>query len=155
VRRIVACSALAIALFVGLMTPTLPWWAAVVGAAILGPLVWRLSQCPHPGPLALLPATTDLHGVPLPPRWYCDRCERNWPANFEKVQTPVQRFSGHDESKAVGAAKRAAELADRQRALALQRAGLRPATKRLKTPRAVHVPEPADVVQIGHGRRLA
>ena len=154
-RRIVACSALALALFIGLMAPALPWWGALIAVAIVGPLAWRLSQCPHSGPLALLPATTDLQGAPLPPRWYCDSCGRSWTANFERAQTPVQRFTGHDESKAVHAAKRAADLADRQRALALQRAGFRPAAKKLKTARAVRVPKPADVVQIGQGRRLA
>jgi hypothetical protein len=119
-------------------------------------LAWRLSVCSHDGPLALLPATTDLNGTHLPPRWYCDSCGATWAANFEKEHTPVRKFTGYDESKAVTAAKRAAELADRQRALALQRAGLRPTGKKVKP-----VSEPAlttdtaDVVPIGQGRRFA
>lgn len=71
----------------------------------------------------------------------------------------MPRFTGYDESKAVGAAKRAAELADRQRALALQRAGIRPAgsgTKKVKpAPEPVLASDKADVVPIGQGRRLA
>src|SRR5438105_3635070 len=127
-RRIFACSVLVVAVAGGLRVPGLPWWGLVLGLTIVGGLAWRLSVCPHDGPLALLPATTDLDGAPLPPRWYCDSCGKAWAANFEKEHTPVRKFTGYDESKAVTAAKRASELAERQRALALQRAGLRPAT---------------------------
>jgi hypothetical protein len=140
----------------GLRIPGLPWWAFAVGLVVIGALAWRLSVCPHDGPLALLPATTDLNGSHLPARWYCDACGAAWAANFEKEHTPVRKFTGYDESKAVTAAKRAAELAERQRALALQRAGLRPTGKKAKP-----VPEPAlttdtaDVVPIGQGRRFA
>lgn len=157
-RRVFACSFLLVAVAGGLRVPGLPWWGLALGltAAALG--AWRLSICPHGGPLALLPATTDMDGTMLPPRWHCDACGKTWVANFEKEQTPVRKFSGYDESKAVRAAKRAAELADRQRALALQRAGLRPATSAKKVkpmPEPVLAPDHADVVPIGHGRRFA
>src|SRR4051794_14500673 len=138
-RRIFACSVLVVALAAGMRVPGLPWWGLALGSVIVGAFAWRLSVCPHDGPLALLPATTDLNGTPLPPRWFCDRCGATWEANFEKEHTPVRKFTGYDESKAVTAAKRAAELAERQRALALQRAGLRPTgNKKVKA-----VPEPA------------
>lgn len=138
--------------------PGLPWWCLALGLVIAGAVAWRLSVCQHDGPLALLPSTTDIDGAPLPPRWFCDACGRTWAANFEKEQTPVRKFTGYDESKAVNAAKRASELAERQRVLALQRAGLRPAAGARKVK---SVPEPArsgdhaDIVPIGHGRRFA
>src|SRR5438105_2127462 len=157
-RRILACSVLVVALAGGLRIPGLPWWGLTAGLLIVAGIAWRLSICPHDGPLALLPATTDLEGAALPPRWYCDACGRTWAANFEKEHTPVRKFTGYDESKAVNAAKRAAELAERQRALALQRAGLRPgvAAKRVKAPsETVHSPDTAAVVPIGQGRRFA
>jgi hypothetical protein len=155
-RRMFAGVFLLLALAGGLRLPGLPWWGLMLLVACAGALAWRLSLCPHPGPLALLPATRDLDGTPLPARWYCDTCGQSWAANFEKEQTPVRRFTGYDESKAVHAAKRAAELADRQRALALQRAGLRPSAKKAKPVREpVHVPDTADVVPIGQGRRFA
>jgi len=155
-RRILACFVLLLALTGGLRIPGLPWWGLVASLAIVGAVAWRLSTCPHPGPLALLPATTDLEGTSLPPRWYCDACGRSWAAHFEKEQTPVYKFSGYDESKAVHAARRATELADRQRLLALQRAGLRPSPKKVKTIREpVHIPDTAGVVPIGQGRRFA
>jgi len=155
-RRIVACSVIVIAFAAGLRMPGLPLWTVIAGTALLGAAAWRLTICSHHGPLALLPATTDIHGTPLPPRWYCDACGASWVARFEKEHTPIRKFTGYDESKAVTAAKRAADLADRQRALALQRAGLRPTGKKVKP-----VPEPAltadtaDVVPIGQGRRFA
>jgi hypothetical protein len=164
-RRIFACSALVVALAGGLRIPGLPWWGLTLGVLVVGAIAWRLSVCPHDGPLALLPATTDLNGAPLPTRWYCDSCGQTWVANFEKEHTPVPRFTGYDESKAVNAAKRAAELADRQRALALQRAGLRPtsahaamratSTKKKAAPDPALSPDTADIVPIGQGRRFA
>jgi hypothetical protein len=136
-----------------------------VGLTVVGAVAWRLSICSHDGPLALLPATTALDGAPLPPRWHCDACGQTWAANFQKEHTPVRRFTGYDESKAVNAARRAAELADRQRALALQRAGLRPAAatepraaaaRKVKSARrAQPSQDTADVVPIGQGRRFA
>jgi hypothetical protein len=164
-RRIIACSVFVIALVGGLQISGLPWWGLACGLCIVGAMAWRLSICPHDGPLALLPATTALDGSPLPPRWHCDACGQTWAANFAKERTPVRRFTGYDESKAVNAARRAAELADRQRALALRRAGLRPAStsaelrgagaKRGRSARRTEVAlDTADIVPIGQGRRL-
>jgi hypothetical protein len=157
-RRILACSVMIVAVAGGLRIPGLPPWALILGIAVVGALAWRLSTCPHDGPLALLPSTTDLDGAHLPPRWFCDACGSTWAANFDKEHTPVTKFTGYDESKAVSAAKRANELAERQRALALQRAGLRPATARRVTKQAPdpsRVPDTADIVPIGQGRRFA
>lgn len=86
-------------------------------------IIWAV-RCHHRGPLGLLPPVTDSSGLRLPPRWYCDDCGRSWPADFEHHQTPVQRFKGYDESKAVSSARRANELELAQRALAVRRAGL-------------------------------
>jgi hypothetical protein len=155
VRRLFTCSLLAIALVAALTSHTLPWWAVAVAAAVVGPLAWRFSECSHSGQLALLPATTDLEGRPLPPRWHCDRCGKTWTANFEKEQSPVQRFTGYDESKAVNAAKRAAELAERQRSIALRRAGLQPTAKKTKSSKSAQSHEAADVIQIGRRRRVS
>jgi hypothetical protein len=135
----------------GAMSHALPWWAVVIASAVGGPVVWLLSGCSHPGPLGLLPATTDLGGQPLPPRWFCDQCGKTWAANFEKEHKPIPRFTGYDESKAVESARRAAQLADRQRGLALQRAGFRAA---VKPSRVLPDLETADVVLIGKGRRM-
>jgi hypothetical protein len=169
-RRVVACSVVVLAVAGGLQIPGLPPWGLIVGLAVVGLLAWRLSVCPHEGPLALLPATRDLDGTPLPTRWYCDACGESWPANFEKERTPIRKFSGYDESKAVSAAKRAAELAEQQRQLALRRAGLRPQAagtgvratasapagkKQKPTAEPVHAPDTADVVPFGQGRRFA
>jgi hypothetical protein len=156
-RRILACSVMIVAVAGGLRIPGVPPWALSLGIAAVGMLAWRLSVCPHEGPLALLPATTDIEGAPLPPRWFCDSCGKTWAANFDRAQTPVAKFTGYDESKAVNAAKRAAELSDRQRVLALQRAGLRPsaAGPRRAPAKPAPVPDTADVVPIGHGRRFA
>jgi hypothetical protein len=155
-RRLVAGVLLLLAFAGGLRTPGLPWWGLAALMIAASWLAWRLSVCPHNGPLALLPATTDFDGTTLPPRWFCDACGKEWAAHFEKEQTPVRKFIGYDESKAVGAAKRAAELVERQRQLALQRAGLRPATRRAKSVREPALtPDTADVVPIGQGRRFA
>lgn len=147
---------LAVAGAVGLGLAGVTWLGvpAVAGVATVAAMV---KTCRHPGPLALLPPITDFTGARQPARWYCDHCGKTWDAVFERSQTPVQRFTGYDETKAVGAAKRAAELADRRRALALDRAGLRPQGKRSPKPAAAAKPaaEPAAVVQIGQRRRLA
>jgi len=154
-RRLMIGSLLLLVFAGGLRIAALPWWGLAAGLAVMAIIAWRLSACSHPGRLGLLPATTDLDGTPLPARWYCDRCGRTWAAHFEKEHAPVYRFSGYDESKAVHAARRATELADRQRQLALQRAGLRPASKRVKTVREPEgPPDSADVVSIRQGRRL-
>lgn len=123
----------------------------VLGGSVI---FWGLRLCRHPGPLALLPPTTDFTGVRQPARWYCDKCGRTWEANFERVQRPVQKFVGYDETKAMGSAKRAAELADKRRALALDRAGFKPARRSKPAPAAVVAVESADVVQIAPRRRL-
>ena len=146
---------LAVAGAVGLGVAGVSWLGVpAVGAAVAVTLVMK--TCRHPGPLALLPPTTDFTGVRQPARWYCDHCGKTWNAVFERSQTPVQRFTGYDEAKAVGAAKRAAELVDRRRALALDRAGLRSPGKRSNRPAAASIAaaETAAVVHIGQRRRL-
>jgi hypothetical protein len=155
-RRTLASLVLVLALAGGLSVRGLPWWGLAMVLVSVSGFAWWLSQCRHRGPLGLLPATTDIDGTALPPRWFCDSCGKTWAAHFEREHTPIQRFTGYDESKAVRAAKRASELADRQRALALQRAGLRPAARKARTTRvAAHAADTADVVPIGQGRRLA
>jgi hypothetical protein len=59
----------------------------------------------------------------LPPRWHCDACDKTWAVDLSREQTPVRRFSGYDESKAVLSAGRAVDLADGRRALAVERSG--------------------------------
>jgi hypothetical protein len=140
-RQVVAYGAGVLLSVVLVMTPGLPPWLAAVGIAALGLIAWRLGRCPHEQPLGLLPATTDLDGTPLPTRWFCDRCGKTWPAVFERTQTPVWRFRGYDESKAHNSARRAEQLAERQRELALRRAGFRKAKRPTISPaRAAVVP---------------
>ena len=132
-------------------------WLGVPAVAGVATVMAVLKTCRHAGPLALLPPVTDFTGARQPARWYCDRCGKTWDADFARSTTPVQRFTGYDEAKAVGAAKRAAELADRRRALALDRAGLKPhASKRPAKPAAAAMvaAETAAVVQIGQRRRF-
>jgi hypothetical protein len=126
-------------------------WQGVGGLALVGGAVFWLGHCSHPAPLALLPATIDLNGVPVPARWYCDHCRREWPAVFEKTQTPIQRFTGYDQTKAVSAARRAGALQDHQRAMALERAGL----SRAGGPGSIRSPRRAGVVPISARRSLA
>lgn len=130
-------------------------WVAVgvAGAAcIAASAVWWLSKCHHPRPLALLPPTTDATGQRSQSRWFCGACGQTWPADFHRDHTPVPRFTGYDESKAPAAAKRADKLAQRQRELAVRRAGMSrrpPAAK----PRPIRqVPETPIAL---HGRRRA
>jgi hypothetical protein len=146
---------LAVAGAVGLGVAGVSWMGVPAVGGVVA-LTAILKTCRHSGPLALLPPTTDFTGARQPARWYCDRCGKTWEAVFERSQTPVQRFTGYDEAKAVGAAKRAAELADRRRALALDRAGLKPQSKRSAKPAAASIAaaETAAVVQIGQRRRL-
>jgi hypothetical protein len=82
----------------------------------------------------------------VPARWYCDACGRTWPAVFEHGHAPIRKFDGYDQTKAVKAARRADDLARRQRALALRRAGYETA------PRPKLNPDAAEVVAI---RRFA
>jgi hypothetical protein len=96
--------------------------AALVG--VFG--FWQFGKCHHAGPLGLLPPTAQTDGSTVPARWFCDACGKTWPASFEHDQRPVPRFHGYDPTKAVNAAKRAEDLARRQRALAVKRAGLEP-----------------------------
>ena len=104
-----------------------PWWV-VLGAVLAGAAVWRMTRCRHPRPLALLPPI-DENGE-RSAHWFCAACGARWPAEFERSTRPVPRFSGHDESKAVEAARRAAVLEIRHRELAIQRAGMDPAPGR-------------------------
>jgi hypothetical protein len=121
-------------------------WMMVLATVVAAAGLWQFGRCHHPGPLGLLPPSTDDAGQPVPARWFCDGCGKSWPAAFEHGQPPVRRFEGYDPSKAVTAAKRADDLARRQRALAVKRAGLG-ASRQPKMP-----PESAEVVAI---RRFA
>ncbi len=119
--------------------------AAIAGGAVL---VWRLSRCPHSGPLGLQPPVTNPDGTRTPAMWFCDRCGKSWPAGFEHDAHVVTRFVGYDESKAASAAKRAEELSRQQRALALKRAGYG-AGRRARAART-----PADVVPMANVRQF-
>jgi hypothetical protein len=142
-----------------ILSPGLGVWLGVGSLAVVSGAVYWFGRCSHPGPLALLPATQDMEGNMLTPRWYCDGCGLEWPAHFEKDATPIQRFSGYDESKAVSAAKRQEELRDRQRLAALERAGLRvKSTPRKVSAQQVHAHTAhsgGGVVQIGSRRSVA
>ena len=115
--------------------------------------VWWFGRCHHPSPLGLLPPTTDADGVRHPPRWFCGACGASWIAEFNRDSEPIRRFDGFDSSKAESAARRADELERRQRALAVRRAGLDPATSapRPARPRVDRAP----VVPIRQPERLA
>ncbi len=107
--------------------------AGVIGLMVCGAIVlWQLAWCRHPGPLGLLPPVTNPDGTRTNAQWFCDHCGKTWAASFEREQTPVLRFNGYDQSKAVDAARRAAELERRQRTLALRRAGLAPSRRRIE-----------------------
>jgi hypothetical protein len=99
-----------------------PAWLVIGGLAMSG-LARLVGRCGHPHP-ALQPSTVDRAGALTPAHWYCDDCGRRWPASFEQVSRPIQRFTGFDPSKAVDAARRAAELDARRQELAIARAGL-------------------------------
>ena len=116
-------------------------WGYLLAAIIAGVGFWQFGRCHHQGPLGLLPPTTQADGSTVPARWFCDACGRTWPASFEHGHPPIRRFQGYDPTKAVNAAKRADDLARRQRALALKRAGL-------ETPRPKLNPDAAEVVEI-------
>lgn len=133
-RRVVACLLVIGAAVCAERTAALGWpRAAGLGLLVTAAIAWLLMRCPHTGPLALLPASTDFLGTARPPRWFCDGCGREWPAHFERAQTPVQKFSGYDESKAVRAAEREAEMVEARRRLALTRAAT-PAAAKKATP---------------------
>jgi len=103
-----------------------PLWVACGGALLVGATLWRMTACRHPRPLALLPPV-DENGRRCA-HWFCAACGARWPAEFERSTRPVSRFSGHDESKAIEASRRAAVLEMRHRELAVQRGGMDPAT---------------------------
>ena len=123
-RRVLATAVLlGSAITVGVVTMT--WWPVIVGSAVVGG-VWSLMQCRHPGKLGLLPPVMSDNGERLPARWYCDHCGESWPAGITHGAAPIQRFSGYDETKARGAARRASELETAQRDLAVRRSGAVP-----------------------------
>lgn len=107
----------------GLFLWARPAWLFLTTGA-LGAAFWWFGRCHHPRPLALLPPVTDEAGRRQPAQWFCSHCGERFPANFEHERLPIPRFSGYDESKAVASARRAADLEQRQRRLALKRAGL-------------------------------
>jgi hypothetical protein len=126
-------------------------WVIAATIAALAVTAWQLGRCRHRGPLGLLPPTHDDDGHAQPARWFCDACGKTWPAVFEREQRPIARFVGYDESKATAAARRAEELARKQRALAMRRAGIvRVPAARREQPRR----HEAEVVQILHKRRF-
>jgi hypothetical protein len=149
-RGLVVGGALGVAAVVSVL-----WPSVFVGAGLVAMLVWQITRCRHSQPLGLLPPIVNERGETVPPRWYCDDCGKSWPAVFEHGPGPVQRFSGYDQSKATAAAKRADELADRTRALALKRAGVNPMSQPslLTKTRATAAP-PLKPVPL-HGRRIA
>jgi hypothetical protein len=105
------------------------FWICLLGASLIGFCLWQLTGCRHPRPLALLPPVHD-GSEPRSAHWFCAACGARWPAEFEHSSRPTLRFSGHDESKAREAARRAAQLEIRSRELAVQRAGMdRPVVK--------------------------
>lgn len=128
------------------------FWGIVLSLAALAAVMWQFARCRHTGPLGLLPPVHDETGALVPARWYCDQCGKSWPAVFEREQQPITRFAGYDESKAPAASRRADELARRQRALAMRRAGI--ATGLSAERRAAARPDPAAVVPIAQSRRF-
>jgi hypothetical protein len=138
--------------FAAAAVATVLWSSVVAGLAVVATLVWQLAKCRHTQPLGLLPPMVNERGENVPARWYCDTCGKSWPAMFEHGPAPVPRFSGYDQSKATAAAKRAAELEERTRALALKRAGLAEPTPGAKTRvRPIPALKPVAI----HGRRIA
>ena len=67
---------------------------------------------------------TDEDGRRTPAQWFCAQCGERFPANFEHERLPIPKFIGYDEAKAVAAARRANALEQRQRRLAVKRAGM-------------------------------
>ena len=151
-RRLVTRSVIAAAAVAGISVWMRQGWIlAGLGTALVAGL-WKFGRCPHPRPLGLLPPTTDANGNRTPAQWYCGQCGERFPADFEHDHTPIQRFHGYDESKARTAARRASDLEDRRRQLAVRRAGLTGQPRRLEpetTPAARPTPVPI------RGNRLA
>ena len=128
------------------------FWGVLLSIGTFVGVAWQFARCRHSGPLGLLPPLHDETGALVPARWYCDRCGKSWPAVFERDQQPITRFAGYDESKAPAASRRADELARRQRALAMRRAGI--ATGLSAERRAAARPDPAEIVPIAKSRRF-
>ena len=146
-EHVVRNAAIAVALGGGLVLGTLSWLTlSVIGAVGVGG--WLLTRCHHPRPLGLQPSVLTPLGETQPAQWFCAACGRTWPVLMDRAPGPIQRFHGHDESKATAAAKRAAVFDGRRRALAVERAGLRkPASSRrrdVRTP-AVSIHRPRAV----------
>lgn len=115
-----------VVLGIGIVVAGAPAWMGVV-LATGALLAWLGVGCRHPRPLALLPPTVGPDGLRHSAQWFCAACGRSWPAGIEHANPPVQKFVGHDPSKAIEAAKRAAALEISHRELAVQRAGMKQA----------------------------
>ena len=128
---VVRSGLLAMSSAAGLFLWSRPAWLFLTTGAV-GAAFWWLGRCHHPRPLGLLPPVTDEDGRRQPAQWFCAQCGERFPANFEHERLPIPRFSGYDESKAVAAARRAVDLEQSQRRLAVKRAGMakRPTTSR-------------------------
>ena len=115
---------LVVAAIAGMVIWTIPVLLLIVLAAAAGTAFWWFSRCHHPRPLGLLPPMIDEQGVLQPAQWYCGACGERFPATFVHDRTPIPRFTGYDESKSRVSARRAADLEQNQRRIALKRAGL-------------------------------
>jgi hypothetical protein len=145
-RPIARCAA--IIMWTGLALAFLPTISLGIAAAVLLTVaVWMFGGCHHPRPLGLLPPVT-AGGERLPARWFCSHCGQTWALAIDRAHPPVQRFHGFDPAKAAQAARRAATLEQRTRALAVQRGGMR---KHAPAPRPAPVPQPVSI----HARRVA
>jgi hypothetical protein len=145
-RRTLACALFVVVCAVALMTTGTYRLAMILPIAAAAAVIWRVWQCPHPGPLGLLPPVMAADGTRTPARWFCDACGHSWTANFEREHQPVRKFEGFDMSKATEAARRADELFRRQHQLANRRAG---AARRARARRPA-----AEVVAIENVRRV-
>jgi hypothetical protein len=151
-RRLVTRSVIAVAAVAGISVWMRQGWVLAGLGSVLAAGLWKFGRCPHPRPLGLLPPTTDAKGTRTPAQWYCGQCGERFPAAFEHDHTPIQRFEGYDETKARNAARRASDLEDRRRQLAVRRAGMAGAARRVEgdhTPASRPSPVPI------RGNRLA
>jgi hypothetical protein len=126
-------------------------WLFTGGLSAVGLIAW-MSRCHHRHPLSLLPPVVDELGVRSTAKWYCADCGKSWPAGMERDRAPIQRFSGYDQTKAVASARRADELEERQRELAMKRAGL---TRKRVSPPPTALQQPSKAPVPIHGRRIA
>jgi len=113
-----------VAAVAGMAIWAVPLLLLILFAAAAGTAFWWFSRCHHPRPLGLLPPMIDEDGVLEPAQWYCGACGHRFPADFVHDRTPIPRFTGYDETKSRVSAKRAADLEQNQRRLALKRAGM-------------------------------